>query len=151
MYADLEAKAAEATAAFDEAAASLKTAEKKLSDMSVLIKHITTYQETKRIASALKTAKNKDAYKRGHESALILHEAAARALKTAYPGGGKLPPLAALKAEHAKLAKRKAALQSEYAGLKRQAREYGIIKKNVDVILNPKEQRGKAKERGMEL
>jgi hypothetical protein len=150
QYADLEAKAAEMSAAFDKVGAALKSAEKKLSDMAVLIKHVTTYKQTKPAADRLKAAKNKDAYRRGHESALILHEAAARAIRAARPGGGRLPNLAALRAEHAKLTERKATLGAEYARLKTQAREYGIIKKNVDSILIPGEQRGKAKGKKME-
>jgi hypothetical protein len=42
-YADLEAKAAEVTTAFDDAADALKAAEKRLTDMAVLMKHIETY------------------------------------------------------------------------------------------------------------
>jgi hypothetical protein len=150
QYADLEAKAAEVTAASYEADASLKTAEKKLSDMAVLIKHVTTYKQTKSAYDGLKTAKDKDAYRRGHESALILHEAAAKAIRAARPGGGRLPNLAALKSEYAKLTERKSTLRTEYGKLKKQVREYGIIKKNVDFILNPIEQRGKGKDKGME-
>jgi hypothetical protein len=145
QYADLESKAAEAGAAFDEAGAALKAAETKLSGMSVLMKHITAYRETKPAADGLKKAKDKDAYRRGHEGALILHEAAARAIRAARPGGGKLPSLATLRTEYAKLAERKTALQAEYRKLKKQAQEYGIIKKNVDSILNPGRQRGRAK------
>jgi DNA-binding PucR family transcriptional regulator len=150
QYADLEAKAAEVTAALGEADASLKAAEKKLSDMAVLIKHVTTYKQTKPAYDGLKTAKDKDAYRRGHESALILHEAAAKAIRAARPGGGKLPNLAALKAEYAKLTERKTALRTEYGKLKKQAHEYGIIKRNVDSILNPGTERGKGKDKGME-
>jgi hypothetical protein len=151
QYADLEAKAAEVTAAFDDTAASLKAAEKKLSGMAVLMKHITTYQQTKPAMDGLKTAKDKDAYRREHESELILHEAAAKAIRAARPGGGKLPNLAALRTEYAKLTERKAALQAEYGKLKKQAREYGIIKKNVDSILNPADGRDKTKAQSIEL
>jgi hypothetical protein len=56
-----------------------------------------------------------------------------------------------MRAEHAALTERKTALQSEYAKLKKQAREYGIIKRNVDSILHPDGGRDKAKERGAVL
>ncbi|MDR2162495.1 MAG: hypothetical protein LBO70_00900 [Clostridiales Family XIII bacterium] len=112
------------------------------------MKHITAYRETKPAHDGLKKAKDKDAYRRGHEGALILHEAAARAIRAARPGSGKLPSLATLKTEYAKLMECKTALQAEYRKLKKQAREYGIIKRNVDSILNPAGVRNKAKERG---
>jgi hypothetical protein len=153
-YADLEAKTAEVSAAFDEAAVALKAAEGKLTDMAVLIKHITTYQQTKPIANGLRAAKDKDAYHREHERELILHGAAARAIKAMRPSGGRLPALATLRAEHARLTKRKDALRADYAKLRQAAREYGVILSNVDSILNPGKRRGRdkgRKERDAEL
>jgi len=138
-YEDLQAKADEVTAAFDKTGDALKSAEKRLTEMSVLMKHITTYQQTKPTYDGLKSAKNKDKYRREHESMIILHEATARALKAVYPDGGKLPNLSALKAECARLTEKKDALYADYGKLKKQAREYGTIKRNVDNILNPPE------------
>jgi len=150
-YADLEAKTGEVAAAFDKTSDTLKTVERRLSDMAVLMKHITTYQQTKPAYDGLKTARNKDAYRRENESALIVHEAAVRALKSFAGDGGKLPNPAALKVEYDKLTERKTALTSEYKQLERQAREYGIVKRNVDSILTPGDGRGRTKERGTEL
>ena len=47
QYADLTAKISEIAAASEQAADSLKAAEKRLADMAVLIKNVTTYQKTK--------------------------------------------------------------------------------------------------------
>jgi hypothetical protein len=150
-YSSLEAKTAEVAAAFDTAADTLKTAEKRLADMAGLMKHITNYQQTKPVYDGLKTAKDKAAYRREHESEVILHEAAARALRKYTGDGGKLPNPAALQAEYARLTEKKNALRAEYGKLKQQAREYGIVKKNVDSILNPGAERARGKERGAEL
>jgi len=148
QYSNLENKTAEVTAAFDTAADSLKTAEKRLADMAALMKHIAAYQQTKPVYDGLKTAKDKGAYRREHESAIILHEAAAKALKAHAGDGGKLPNPAALQAEYARLTEKKNALRAEYGKLKQQAREYGIVKRNVDSILNPgAEPRARGKER----
>ena len=65
--------------------------------------------------------------------------------------GGKLPSLAALQTEHKQLTERKTALNAEYKKLEQQAREYGIIKRNVDSILTPGDSRGKTRERDAEL
>jgi hypothetical protein len=150
-YADLESKAAEVTAAFDEASTSLNATDRKLSDMAVLIKHREVYRATKPAAEGLRAAKDKDAYRREHESELILHEAAARALRKLRTDDGKVTPLATLRAEHAKLAKRRDSLKAEYAKLKEQARKYGVVKANIDSILNPTGRKEKEKERGAEL
>jgi len=151
QYSSLENKTAEVAAAFDTAADSLKAAEKRLADMAALMKHIAAYQQTKPVYDGLKTAKDKPTYRREHESAIILHEAAAKALKAHAGDGGKLPNLAALQAEYSRLTEKKNALRTEYGNLKRQAREYGIVKKNVDSILNPGAERARWKERSAEL
>ncbi|GHU79773.1 endonuclease [Clostridia bacterium] len=149
-YSDLTAKADEAAAAFDTANQSLKVAESRLRDMAGLIKNITVYQRTKPVYDGLKTAKDKGTYRKAHSRELALHEAAAKALKVSFPSG-KLPSLAALQGEYSKLTERKDALRSDYAALKKAAREFGIVRKNVDSILNPGEQRVKRRERGAEL
>ena len=151
LHADFEAKCAEVEATLDKAEAALKTAEKKLADMGVLIKHITTYQQTKPAADGMKEAKDKDAYRRTHESELILHEAAVRAIRTVYPDGGKLPSLAMHKAEYESLTGRKITLRTEYDKLKKQVQEYDIIKRNVGSILNQGSSKSKTKNRETSL
>jgi len=42
-------------------------------------------------------------------------------------------------------------LRAEYGKLKRQARDYGVVKKNVDSILNPGTERAQGRNRGVEL
>jgi hypothetical protein len=150
-YADLESKTAEVTAAFDDAAATLKATDRKLSDMAVLIKHREVYRATKPAAEGLKVAKDKDAYQREHTSELILHTAAAKALHRLRTDDGKVTPLATLKAEHAKLTKRRDSLKAEYVKLKGQAQEYGVVKADIDSILNPTGRKEKEREHGTEL
>ena len=132
-YAALESKVAEISAANDEAAASLKAVERRLSDMAVLIKNISTYRQTRPVALEYRKAKDKAAYRREHESQLILYEAAAKAIKDA--GVTKLPNLAALKAEYRKLDEEKERLYQKYGEVKKELADYGIIKQNVDSIL----------------
>ena len=150
-YSSLANKTAEVAAAFDTADDTLKTAEKRLADMEVLMKHISNYQQTKSIYDGLKTTKNKIEYRREHESDIILHEAAARALHKHKNDDAKLPNLAMLQAEYARLVEKKNTLHVEYGNLKRQSREYGIVKKNVDSILNPNMELSRGKERSAEL
>ena len=151
QYSSLENKTVEVAAAFDSTADTLKAAEKRLKDMAALLKQISNYQQTKPIIDGIKTAANKDAYRREHESTFILHEAATRALRKHAGDGGKLPNPATLQAEYNKLTERKNALLNEYRQLKHQAREYGIVKKNVDSILNPATERSHNRDRNAEL
>ena len=132
-YPDLTIKVAEITAARDETAAALKTAEHRLADMAVLIKNVTTYKHLRPVALEYRNAKDKAKFRREHESTLILYEAAAKALKE--QGVKKLPDLYALKAEYKRLAEENERLYERYSEAKKQMQEYGIIKQNVDGIL----------------
>ena len=122
------------TAASEQAAASLKDVERRLADMAVLIKNVTTYQKTKPLYDAYRRAKDKAQFKADHERGIILHEAAARALQAAQIGR-KLPSVAALQTEYEKLQGQKEALYADYGKLKKQVREYDIIRQNIDSIL----------------
>jgi len=138
QYADLQAKVEEVTAANEQTADTLKNVEKRLSDMALLIKNVKTYRQTKPVYDNYRKAKNKERFRQEHESSLILHEAAAKSLRSARIGG-KLPNVATLQADYSRLTKEKEALYTEYGKLKKQMKEYGIIKSNVDSILKQPE------------
>ena len=149
QYGQLQAKIAEVNEASEQAADALKSVEKRLAGMAVLIKNISTYQKTKPIYEAYRKAKNKAAYREAHESSLILFEAAAKAVKPALIGG-KLLGVAALQAEYDKLQEQKEALRADYGKLKKQVKEYDVIKRNIDSILRQdrEPEREKETERG---
>ena len=149
QYGQLQAKIAEVNAASEQAADALKGVEKRLTDMTVLIKNISTYQKTKPVYEAYRKAKDKAAYRAAYESNLILFEAAAKAVKPALIGG-KLPNVAALQAEYGKLQEQKETLRADYGKLKKQVKEYDVIKRNIDSILRQdrEPERGKETERG---
>ena len=148
QYADLVSRIAEVAEESGQAADSLKAVEKRLADMAVLIKNVSTYQKTKPVYGAYRKARNKEKYKAEHERAIILHEAAARSLKAA--GVSKLPDLAALQSEYEALQAQKEALYADYGKLKKKVREYDIVKQNIDSILQTGKQpeREKGTERG---
>ena len=147
QYEDLIKKIDEIVLNSEQMVDSLKQVEKKLSDMSVLIKNISTYQKTKDIHRGYIKVKNKESYRCKHESSLILYEAATKALKDA--GIKKLPELAALQKEYAALQKKKEAIYSDYGKLKKKVKEYQKIKQNVDTILQ-KEKSGKEHTKALE-
>lgn len=148
QYADLVSRIEEMSAESGQAADALKNAEKRLADMAVLIKNVSTYQKTKPVYDAYRKARNREKYRAGQEQAIILHEAAARSLKAA--GIAKLPNLAALQSEYEALQAPKEALYADYGKLKKKVREYDIIKQNIDSILQADRQpeREKGTERG---
>ena len=147
QYADLVSRIEEINAENEKTADALKSVEKRLADMAVLMKHVTTYQKTKTVYEAYRRAKDKDTYRAKQESSLILHEAAAKALKAA--GVTKLPNLAAMQEEYGKLQAQKEALYTDYGKLKKQVKEYDVIKQNIDSILRLEKEpeRGRETER----
>ena len=126
QYEDLTAKIEEIQTESEKAGDALKEVEKRLADMAVLIKNVSTFQKTKPAYDTYRKARNKDRYRAAHEGTVILHEAAAKALKAA--GISKLPNLAALQAEYEKLQEQKEALRADYGKLKKQVKEYDVIK-----------------------
>ena len=132
-YEGLESRLAEISAANDAAASALKDAERRLGDMAQLIKNLSAYKQLRPVALELRNAKDKAAFRRQHESQLILYEAAAKALKEA--GVTKLPNLYALKTEYKKLDAERQRLSAQYSEAKQKLKEYGIVKQNVDSIL----------------
>ena len=141
QYADLVSRIEEVNAENEKTADALKCVEKRLADMAVLMKHVATYQKTKPVYEAYRKAKDKDAYRAKQESSLILHEAS---------GITKLPNLAAMQEEYGKLQAQKEALYADYGKLKKQVKEYDVIKQNIDNILRqgkePERKKGKERE-----
>ncbi len=117
QYADLVSRLAEMAAESGQAADALKNVEKRLAEMAVLIKNVSTYQKTKPVYDAYRKARNREKYRAGQEQAIILHEAAARSLKAA--GIAKLPNLAAPQSEYEALQAQKEALYADYGKLKK--------------------------------
>ena len=147
LYEDLTVKIEEIQTESKKAADALKEVEKRLADMAVLIKNVSTFQKTKPAYDTYRKAKNKDRYRAAHEGTVILHEAAAKALKAA--GISKLPNLTALQAEYEKLQEQKEALRADYGKLKKQVKEYDVIRQNIDSIL--RQPREPEREKEMEL
>ena len=156
QYADLVSRIEEMAAESGQAADALKNAEKRLAEMAVLIKNVSTYQKTKPVYDAYRKARNggKEALARqpgnqGNQWQLSLPmKPPVRSLKAA--GIAKLPNLAALQSEYEALQAQKEALYADYGKLKKKVREYDIIKQNIDSILQADRQpeREKETERG---
>lgn len=136
QYEELIAKISEVQKANEQAADALKDVEKRLADMATLIKNVTTFQQTKQTQETFRNSEKQRLAEQ--ESNMILHRAAAKALKEA--GVSKLPNLAALQKEYDSLQEQKERLRVDYRKLKRKAKEYDVVKQNVDRLLQSAKQ-----------
>ena len=138
-YADLESRLAAVMEKRDAAHASIKEIEVRTAELSLVMKHATTYRQLKPVYDRYRQSRDKEKFLRGHESEIILFEAAARELKRM--GAVPLPSIESMKTELAALAGKKDTLLAEYRAARSQAQEYETIRKNVDALLSvPKEQ-----------
>ena len=133
-YEQLQAVLSEVHAESEQTAATLKELEKRLADVSMLMKNISSYQQTKEVYGAYRKAKDKEQFRREHESSIIIHEAASKTLQAAR-NGGRLPNFKKLLAEYKVLTDQKDKLYLEYGKLKKKVKQYDTIKQNVDGIL----------------
>ena len=138
-YGELESKLAAVSERRDAAHASIKEIETRTAELSLVMKHAATYRQLKPVYDRYRQSMDKEKFLRGHESEIILFEAAARELKRM--GAVPLPSTESMKMELAALAAKKDTLLVEYRAARSEAHEYQTIKQNVDALLAvPKEQ-----------
>ena len=132
-YEELETKLAALIDTRDSTLASIKETESRIADLSLIDKYATTYRKYKPLYDKYKESSDKEKFLRGHESKIILFEAAARELKRL--GAVPIPSADRVEAELAELAVRKDTLYAGYNASKQQLREMETIKQNIDSLL----------------
>ena len=138
-YGELESRLAAVTERRDIAHASIKEIETRTAELSLVMKHAATYRQLKPMYDRYRQSRDKEKFLRGHESEIILFEAAARELKK--QGAVPLPSTESMKKKLAELTAKKDALLAEYRAARSEAQEYETIRQNVDALLSvPKEQ-----------
>ena len=138
-YADLESKAAAVMEKRDAAHTSIKEIEARTAELSIVMKHAATYRQLKPVYDRYRQSRDKEKFLRGHESEIILFEAAARELKRM--GAVPVPSAERMEKELSALTERKDSLLAEYRTARSEVQEYETIKQNVDALLSvPKEQ-----------
>lgn len=138
-YGELASKLAAMTERRDTAHASIKETEARTAELSLVMKHAATYRQLKPMYDRYRQSRDKEKFLRGHESEIILFEAAARELKKL--GAVPLPSTESMKKELSELTAKKNALLVEYRTARSEAQEYETIRQNVDALLSvPKEQ-----------
>ena len=80
-YGELESKLTALSARRDTSHAEIKRIESRSAELTLVMKHAGTYRQLKPIYDRYRKSNNKEKFLRGHESEIILFEAAARELK----------------------------------------------------------------------
>lgn len=138
-YGELESRLVAVTERRDTAHTSIKEIETRTAELSLVMKHAATYRQLKPMYDRYRQSRDKEKFLRGHESEIILFEAAARELKKL--GAVPLPSTESMKKKLAELTAKKDALLAEYRAARSEAQEYETIRQNVDALLSvPKEQ-----------
>ena len=138
-YGELESKLNAVSARRDTAHAEIKRIESRSAELAIVMKHVGTYRQLKPLYDRYRKSNDKEKFLRGHESEIILFEAAARELKRL--GAVPLPTTESMKTELANLSAEKERLLAEYKTARTEAQEYETVKQNVDALLAvPKEQ-----------
>ena len=132
-YEKLESKLAALTDQRDSALASIKAAEGRIAELTLIAKYSDTYRKCRPVYDRYKQSDDKEKFLRGHEGEIILFEAAARELKRL--GAVPLPSVDRVQAELAELTARKNTLYADYSEAKRQIREYDTIRQNLDILV----------------
>ena len=136
QYADLEKKVEDVHGSYDRTGKELKGVEARLREVQPLIKNISNYQRLKPVYDAFQKAKDKPGFKAKHEAELVIFEAA-RSTLLAMQGDEKLPSLKTLQAEQQRLLEEQQRLYDERAKLKKEVKQIGTIRSNVDAFLAP--------------
>ena len=132
-YGELESRLALITEKRDSTHASIKETEAQIAELSLVMKHAATYRQLKLVYDRYRQSRDKEKFLRGHESEIILFEAAAKELKKL--GAVPVPSAERMKKELAALTEQKDQLLAEYRSARGEVQEYGTIRQNVDTIL----------------
>ena len=132
-YADLAAKADEATGCYHELSARIKAAEQRMAEIAVLKTHIINYSKTRDTYVAYRKAGYSKKFKTEHESEILLHQTAKKAFDEL--GLKKLPTVKSLQAEYAALLAEKKSAYTDYRRARDEMKELLTVRANVDRLM----------------
>lgn len=132
-YDALAAKAASATARYNELSAQIKATEKRLAEIAVLKTQIVNYAKTRNTYVAYRKAGYSKKFLSEHESDILLHKAAKKAFNEL--GVKKLPTVKSLQAKYAALLAEKKIAYADYRKARDEMKELLTVKANVDRLL----------------
>lgn len=144
-YEDLEKKAQAVTDTFNQISAKIKEAEKRMTEIADLKKHIINYSKTRDVYIAYRKAGYSKKFYDGHTADLLLHKVAKAAFESL--GNKKLPTVKALQEEHSDLIFEKKKAYAQYHSAKKEMQNVLTAKANVDRLLEkniPEKEKGKS-------
>ena len=152
-YDDLKAFTDQLTARFSELSATIKSAEKRMTEIGALQTHINNYSKTRKVYEEYRKSGYSKKFFEEHRDAIMLHKAAKEAFNQL--DCKKLPSRQELNAEFYELLSQKKKAYSEYRQVKKDMQEYLVAKQTVENILGMdrkreeerKEKQQKAEER----
>ena len=137
-YEELLDRCEAASASVARLKADLRDTKAKIDELALKMKHVSTYRQLKPIYNRYKASRDKEKFLRGHESEIILFEAAARECKRL--GAVPLPATERMQAEMDELNVRKAALKAELQKAQREEQDYAAMRRNVEDFLSTPQQ-----------
>lgn len=143
-YAELKEKADGISEKCDALLESVKADEARMSEVSVLRKHLINYAKTKDVFAAYKASGYNREFYEAHRDMLALRSAAKKAFDAYKKENGsdkKLPRISELNAEYAMLLERKKSSYAEYRKTKSEMQDWLVAQKIVQEILKEDEQK----------
>ena len=134
-YEELLDRCEAATVSVARLKANLRDAGAKIDELALKMKHVGTYRQLKPIYDRYKASRDKEKFLRGHESEIILFEAAARECKRL--GAVPLPATERMQAEMDELNAKRATLKAELQKAQWEERDYAAMRQNVEDFLSP--------------
>ena len=132
-YAELEAILEGFSSKMQSAGNEIKAIDQRMSELKLIRKYAETYRQLKPVYDRYRKSRDKEKFLQGHESEIILFEAAARELRSM--GAVPIPVAEKIEQEQAELSERQKERAAELSAARRESKEYETIKKNVDMLL----------------
>lgn len=123
----------------------IKQTESQMTDISLQLKQLRSYRDTKEINQKYKTAKNKDKFFREHESELHLYQIAKKQVQSLLNENGKLPAISDLEKQYEGLKAKKADLMQRYKDIRTEITEVEKLKASIDNLEKSDQTRTKTK------
>ena len=147
-YEDLEKKAQAVTDNFNQLSIQIKEAEKRMTEIADLKKHIINYSKTREVYIAYRKAGYSKKFYEEHTADLLLHKAAKAAFESL--GNKNLPTIKGLQEEYSKQLSKKKKAFAQYHSAKKEMQYVLTAKANVDRLLGeniPEKEKEKSQER----
>ena len=132
-YEELQLRLDAATEQRDQLAVSIKDLERQIAELAHIQKQASIYRQYQPIYAQYQKARDKEKFLRGHESEIILFEAAARELKDVHRKA--FPSCSNINLVMANLKKKNMQVSNEYRQIKNTISELHIVQQNIESLL----------------